>query len=74
MVANESWVNLEEVIGWAEAHQEEVAKIVENATAFALRHLSAQGRSASVILRGFSRALCRHTRVSRNSRSCRSGR
>ena len=45
MVANESWVNLEEVIGWAEAHQEEVAKIVENATAFAIRYLSAQGRS-----------------------------
>ncbi|CAL5220281.1 g2266 [Coccomyxa viridis] len=44
MVANESWVNLEEVIGWAEAHQEEVAKIVENATAFAVRYLSAQGR------------------------------
>ena len=44
MVANESWVNLEEVIGWAEAHQGEVAKIVENATAFALRYLSAQGR------------------------------
>ncbi len=38
MVANESWVNLEEVIGWAEHHQEEVAKIVENATAFATRY------------------------------------
>ena len=48
MVANESWVNLEEVIGWAEAHQEEVAKIVENATAFAIRYLSAQGRSVSM--------------------------
>lgn len=44
MVANESWVNLEEVIGWAEAHQDDVAKIVDNATAFAVRYLSAQGR------------------------------
>ena len=44
MVANESWVNLEEVIGWAEAHQAEVAGIVDNATAFAVRYLSTQGR------------------------------
>jgi hypothetical protein len=38
MVANGSWVNLEEVIGWAEQHQEEVAKIVDSATAFATRY------------------------------------
>ncbi len=44
MVANASWVSLEEAIGWAEAHQEEVAQIVENATAFATRYLSAKGR------------------------------
>lgn len=44
MTANETWCNLEEVIGWAEAHPKEVARIVENATAFALKYLSARGR------------------------------
>ena len=38
MVTNESWVNLEEVIGWAEQHQEQVSKIVDSATAFATRY------------------------------------
>ena len=50
MVANESWVNLEEVMDWAENHQQEVAKIVDNATAFATRYLSAQGRCVAAAL------------------------
>jgi len=50
MVANESWVNLEEVMEWAENHQQEVAKIVDNATAFATRYLSAQGRCVAAAL------------------------
>jgi protein glucosyltransferase len=44
MRANETWCNLEEAVGWAEAHPQEVAKIVERATAFAVEHLSARGR------------------------------
>ena len=44
MVANESWVNLEEVMEWAESHQDKVAGIVDSATAFATKYLSAHGR------------------------------
>ncbi len=44
MTANETWCNLEEAIGWAEAHPAKVAEIVKQATDFALKFLSARGR------------------------------
>ncbi|BDA45764.1 Protein O-glucosyltransferase 2 [Coccomyxa sp. Obi] len=44
MTANETWCNLEEAIGWAEAHPAKVAQIVKQATDFALKYLSARGR------------------------------